>query len=93
MIKTSDKDDGYHSITKDGDLIYTDKMKNAINRITLDHKITEFVKTGNWKPLCIHYSKISGDVLVGMSSDEGGKVTRYNKTGKEIQNIQRDSKG
>lgn len=93
VIKTSDKEDDYHSITNDGDLIYTDKMKNAINRITLDHKITEFVKTGNWKPLCIHSSEISGDVLVGMSSYEGGKVTRYNKTGKEIQNIQRDSKG
>lgn len=93
MIKTSDLNDGYHSLTQDEDLIYTDRMKNVINRITLDHNMTEFIKTGNWKPLCIHSSKISGDVLVGMSSDDKGKVTRYNTTGKEIQNIQMDRKG
>lgn len=47
MIKTSVMNDGYHSLTQDEDLIYTDRMKNVINRITLDHKMTEFIKTAN----------------------------------------------
>ncbi|XP_062608694.1 tripartite motif-containing protein 2-like [Saccostrea cucullata] len=84
---------GYHTVTQDGDLIFTDKDKNVINRITQDNKITEFIKTGDWIPLSIHSSHINGDLLVGMRKDIEGKVTRYNKTGKELQNIQRDNKG
>uniref|UniRef100_A0A8W8MTQ3 Tripartite motif-containing protein 2 n=1 Tax=Magallana gigas TaxID=29159 RepID=A0A8W8MTQ3_MAGGI len=38
-------------------------------------------------------SHINGDLLVGMFTEDEGKVTRYNKTGTEIQNIQRDNKG
>ncbi|XP_061167483.1 uncharacterized protein LOC133176374 [Saccostrea echinata] len=92
-IKTSGEDQGYHTVTQDGDLIFTDKDKKVINRITQDNNITEFIKTGDWKPLSIHSSHINGDLLVGMLKDREGKVTRYNKTGKELQNIQRDSKG
>eukprot|EP00105_Crassostrea_gigas_P024680 XP_011444994.1 PREDICTED: uncharacterized protein LOC105340569 [Crassostrea gigas] len=87
---------GYHTVTQDGDLIYmyTDKDNKVINRITPDNTITEFIKTGDWVPLSIHSSQINGDLLVGMRKDGGpSKVTRYNKTGIEIQNIQRDNKG
>ncbi|XP_061192360.1 uncharacterized protein LOC133200588 [Saccostrea echinata] len=80
---------GYHTVTQDGDLIFTDRDKKVINRITQDDNITEFIKTGDWRPLSIHSSHINGDLLMGMA----GKVTRYNKTGKELQNIQRDNKG
>ncbi|XP_052685924.1 tripartite motif-containing protein 2-like [Crassostrea angulata] len=79
---------GYHTGTQDGDLIYIDKINKVINRIALDNTITEFIKTDS-KPDSIHSSHINGDILVGMY----GKVTRYNKKGKEIQNIQRDNKG
>ncbi|XP_061167689.1 tripartite motif-containing protein 2-like [Saccostrea echinata] len=92
-IKTSGRDEGYHTVTQDGDLIFTDKNKKVINRITQDNKITEFIKTEDWKPLSIHSSHINGDLLVGMSRGIEVKVTRYNKTGKELQNIQRDNKG
>ncbi|XP_061192362.1 uncharacterized protein LOC133200592 [Saccostrea echinata] len=88
-IKTSGGSEGYHTVTQDGDLIFTDQNKKVINRITQDNKITEFIKTGYWIPLSIHSSYINGNLLVGMA----GKVTRYNKTGKELQNIQRDNKG
>ncbi|XP_062614498.1 uncharacterized protein LOC134276255 [Saccostrea cucullata] len=88
-LETSGEDKGYHTVTQGGDLIFTDKDKKVINRITQDNKITEFIKTGDWSPLSIHSSHINGDLLVGMY----GKVTRYNKTGKELQNIQRDNKG
>nr|XP_022339912.1 uncharacterized protein LOC111134801 [Crassostrea virginica]XP_022339913.1 uncharacterized protein LOC111134801 [Crassostrea virginica] len=80
---------GYHTATQDGDLIYTDQGKKVIYRITPDKKITEFIKTGDSIPLSVHSSHINGDILVGMA----GKVTRYSKTGKEIQNIQKDNKG
>ncbi|XP_062608575.1 uncharacterized protein LOC134270350 [Saccostrea cucullata] len=102
-IKTSGGH-GYHTVTQDRDLILTDKDKNIINRITQDNNVTEFIKTGDWRPLSIHSSHINGDLLVGMLKelnrrlfgmivDSEAKVTRYNKTGKELQNIQRDNKG
>ncbi|XP_062590547.1 E3 ubiquitin-protein ligase TRIM45-like [Saccostrea cucullata] len=92
-IKTSGGDRGYHTFTQDRDLIFTDKDKNVINRITQDNNITEFIKTGDWFPFSIHSSHINGDLLVGMMKRQMGKVTRYNTTGKELQNIQRDNKG
>nr|XP_022300958.1 uncharacterized protein LOC111109168 [Crassostrea virginica] len=84
---------GYHTATQDGDLIYTELDKKVIYRITQDRKITEFIKTGGWTLLSIHSSRINGDILVGMFKGRETKVTRYNKTGKEIQNIQRDNQG
>ncbi|XP_061182195.1 uncharacterized protein LOC133190533 [Saccostrea echinata] len=91
-IQTS-KGLGYHTVTQDGDLIFTDMYCKDINRITQDNNITEFIKTGDWIPISIHSSHINGDILVGMEKDGEAKVTRYNKTGKELQNIQRDNKG
>eukprot|EP00105_Crassostrea_gigas_P042683 XP_019926831.1 PREDICTED: uncharacterized protein LOC105337820 [Crassostrea gigas] len=84
---------GYHTVTQDGDLIYTDRVNKVINRIAPDHTITEFIETGDWGPIGVHSSHINGDLLVGMRKNIEGKVTRYNKTGAEIQNIQRDNKG
>eukprot|EP00105_Crassostrea_gigas_P045835 XP_019929983.1 PREDICTED: uncharacterized protein LOC105346070 [Crassostrea gigas] len=92
-IQTNGGSDGYHTVTQDGGLIYTDRENKVINKITLDNTITEFIKTGDWEPLSIHSSQINGDILVGMFTEDEGKVTRYNKTGTEIQNIQRDNKG
>eukprot|EP00105_Crassostrea_gigas_P013578 XP_011429931.1 PREDICTED: tripartite motif-containing protein 2 [Crassostrea gigas] len=92
-IQTSSGIEGYHTVTQDGGLIYTDKHNKVINRITPDNTITEFIKTGDWTPLSIHSSHINGDLLVGMKTNDEAKVTRYNKTGTEIQNIQRNNKG
>ncbi|XP_052676638.1 tripartite motif-containing protein 2-like isoform X2 [Crassostrea angulata] len=92
-IQTSGQDEGFHTVTQDGGLIYTDRENKVVNRITLDNTITEFIKTGDWEPLSIHSSHNNGDLLVEMQTDEEAKVTRYNKTGTEIQNIQRDNKG
>nr|XP_011440021.2 uncharacterized protein LOC105337128 isoform X1 [Crassostrea gigas] len=84
---------GYHTLTQDGDLIYTDRKNKVIKRIARDNTITEFIKTGDWEPISIYSSRINGDILVGMRKDYEAKVTRYSKTGKEIQTIQRDNKG
>ncbi|XP_061192378.1 tripartite motif-containing protein 2-like [Saccostrea echinata] len=105
-IETSGGDEGYHTVTQDGDLIFTDQDTKVIYRITQDNNITEFIKTEDWEPLSIHSSHINGDILVGMvrvreakglfkkgKKKEKSKITRYNKTGKELQNIQRDNKG
>nr|XP_022339902.1 uncharacterized protein LOC111134797 [Crassostrea virginica] len=92
-IQTSGPSAGYHTATQDGDLIYTDKKKNVIYRITPDKKITEFIKTGDCAPISVHFSRINGNILVGMKKQGKAKVTRYSKTGKEIQNIQRDNQG
>ncbi|XP_062583898.1 uncharacterized protein LOC134245640 [Saccostrea cucullata] len=93
-IKTSGGREGYHTVTQNGDLIFTDKDKKVVNRITQDNNINEFIETGDCRPYSTHSSHINGDLLVGMKKDrEAGKVTRYNKTGKELQNIQRDNKG
>uniref|UniRef100_K1RCC5 Tripartite motif-containing protein 3 n=1 Tax=Magallana gigas TaxID=29159 RepID=K1RCC5_MAGGI len=92
-IQTSGMSEGYHTVTQDGDLIYTDRENKVINKITPDNTITEFIKTGDWTPFSIHSSQINGDLLVGMRKENEGKVTRYNKTGTEIQNIQRNNKG
>nr|XP_034312076.1 uncharacterized protein LOC117684373 [Crassostrea gigas] len=92
-IQTNGGSEGYHTVTQDGDLIYVDRKKKVINRIKQDNTINKFIKTGDWKQLSIHSSRINGDILVGMRKDEEAKVTTYNKTGKEIQNIQRDNKG
>ncbi|XP_078312569.1 uncharacterized protein LOC111136281 [Crassostrea virginica] len=92
-IQTSGGEEGYHTATQDGDLIYTDKDKRVIYRITPDKKITEFIKTGDWTPLSVHFSRINEGILVGMIKDGKAKITRYSKAGKEIQNIQIDKQG
>uniref|UniRef100_K1PMB4 Tripartite motif-containing protein 3 n=1 Tax=Magallana gigas TaxID=29159 RepID=K1PMB4_MAGGI len=92
-IKTSGEDESYHTFTQDGDLIYKDKHEKFINRITPGNTITPFIKTGDWLPLSLYSSHINGDLLMGMVKNREAKVTRYNKTGTEIQNIQRDNKG
>ena len=93
MIQTSRTLLGYNTVTQDGDLIYTEDMKNVIYRITPDKKITEFIKTEeDWLPQCVHSSRINGDILVWVVKCGECKFTRYSKAGKEIQNIHSDSK-
>ncbi|XP_065929133.1 tripartite motif-containing protein 2-like [Magallana gigas] len=92
-IQTSGQIEGYHTVTQEGDLIYTDIDNKVINRITPENTIIEFIKTELWVPLSIHSSHINGDILVGMRKNGAGKVTRYKKTGTLIQNIECDNKG
>nr|XP_022308350.1 uncharacterized protein LOC111114351 [Crassostrea virginica] len=89
-ILTSGESEGLHTTTQDGGLIYIDRDKKVIYRITPDRKITEFIKTGDCRPLGVHSSRINGDILVGMYNTMRPNVTRYSKTGKELQNIQND---
>nr|XP_022314466.1 uncharacterized protein LOC111119003 [Crassostrea virginica] len=92
QIQTSGGE-GYHTVTDEENLIYADRVMKVINKITEDKIIKNFTKTGDWEPLSIHSSRINGDILVGMIREGEAKVTRYNRTGREIQNIQKDNKG
>ncbi|XP_062579979.1 uncharacterized protein LOC134241977 [Saccostrea cucullata] len=83
----------FHPVTQDGDLIFTDMDEKVLKRTTLHNNITQFLETRQTIPFCIHSSHINGDLLVGMGTRGEAKVTRYNKKGKELQNIQRDKKG
>lgn len=67
-IQTSGENEsgGFHTVTQDGNLIVAEQDDNVINKITMDNTITEFIQTGNWEPLSIHSSRISGDKVVGM---------------------------
>ena len=87
-IKTSGLTKGCHTVTQEGDLLYTGTKRKMIYRITADKRITKFIKIRDFRPLSIHSSSINGDILVGMMKDEEARVTRYNKIGEEIQNIQ-----
>lgn len=85
---------GYHTVTDDDDLIFTETDTKVVNRITPSKSISEFINTGEWGPISIVSSQINGDILVGMFMDKmPSKITRYNKTGKEIQTIQTDNTG
>ena len=82
-IKTSDGYKRFHTTTQSGDLTYTDEYKMVIFRISPARKITEFIKTGDWKPFSFHSSRINRNILVGMIKGDHAKVTRYSKTGKK----------
>nr|XP_034312099.1 uncharacterized protein LOC109619492 isoform X1 [Crassostrea gigas]XP_034312100.1 uncharacterized protein LOC109619492 isoform X1 [Crassostrea gigas] len=88
-IQTSDEY-GYHTATEDRDLIFTDRKNKVIDKIKPDQSliITKFIKTRDWEPISLHSSHINGDILVGMIKGREAKVTRYNKAGEEVQNIQ-----
>ena len=92
-IKTTVGNEAYHTATENGDVVFSAKDEKVIYRITPDKEITEFFKTGDWEPLAIHSCSINGYILVGMTKDNDAKVTRYSKTGKVLQNIQRDNQG
>lgn len=86
---------GLHTVNNERELIYVTKNYN-INKLSDDMKTaTTFIETtdSNWKPQCVHWSSLFGDLLVGMYNESAriGQVTRYNKSGKLKQQIQQDN--
>lgn len=88
---------GSHSVNNESELIYIDSnyhiktlSKDMITTTTLIER-TDLT----WKPRCVYISQFSGELLVGMHREDmkSGKVTRFNKSGKLIQTIQRDNMG
>ncbi|XP_061171184.1 uncharacterized protein LOC133180731 [Saccostrea echinata] len=84
---------GSHTVTTEGELLYTDYNEKTVYRVTSVMSISKLIETGNWEPGAIYSSPISGHVLVGMRIKSDQKITRYNRKGRKLQDIQRDDKG
>ena len=93
QIQTSGEKEGYHTATEDGGLIYADKANRVIYRMHPDRSRSLFTRTEDWEPLSVHSSRINGDILVGMKKQGEAKITRYDMTGEEQQNIQKNNHG
>nr|XP_034305456.1 uncharacterized protein LOC105338987 [Crassostrea gigas]XP_034305458.1 uncharacterized protein LOC105338987 [Crassostrea gigas] len=91
---------GAHTVNNESELIYIDKLYN-IKKLSKDVQTTStFIPKPDslWEPICVYWSKSTGDLLVTMyrkyTEFTGiGKVTRYTKTGKLTQTIQVDHRG
>ncbi|XP_062596338.1 uncharacterized protein LOC134257761, partial [Saccostrea cucullata] len=79
---------GTHTVTTEGDLLYTDFNKNTVYRVTSDKSINKLFETGSWRPGAIYSSHINGHILVWMCTNSDQKLTRYNREGRKLQDIQ-----
>lgn len=87
---------GFHTVTKDGELIYIDRStaENVIMRRAANNTISSFMETGLSTPYCVHSSRFNKDILVGMIDDEGEvDVTRYDENGEKKETIKYDNAG
>ncbi|XP_078327696.1 uncharacterized protein LOC144623217 [Crassostrea virginica] len=87
---------GKHTVNSDRELIYICSHNDHYNisKLSENRKTTTLLIENMdplWKPLCVHCSPSSGDLLVGMhrcyTDTHQGKVIRYDKTGKHTQTI------
>lgn len=97
MVRSILNDYALHTVNSDGELIFVDS-NYAIVKLSVGMKLLPLVKhtTDNtWDPICVHWSPVTEDLLVGMYSklNDAAKVTRYNKTGKLIHTIQHNKTG
>lgn len=90
-------DFGSHTTNSAGDFIYIHKTFN-IYKLSRDLKTSSTVierTKSPWIPRCIHWSRITGDLIVGMcrygKDTHAGIVNRYNQTGNLSQTIPSDS--
>ncbi|XP_062593289.1 uncharacterized protein LOC134254781 [Saccostrea cucullata] len=83
---------GDHTVTIKKALLYTDYSKNTVYRVANDMSINNLIQTGNWKPGAIYSSPINEHIFVGMERNLDNKITRYNKEGRKLQEIQWDVK-
>lgn len=80
---------GSHTVNNELELIYINR-KYQINKLSKDMKrTTTFVDITNStrRPRCVYWSKLTGDILIGMDSFWTCKVTRYNNCGQLTQTI------
>ncbi|XP_061171070.1 uncharacterized protein LOC133180614 [Saccostrea echinata] len=79
---------GYHTVTKEGELLYTERELKSVHRVT-DDLTTTVLKTEDWIPRSIYSSHINGHILIGIRKEKDDwKVTRYNTTGERLHDIQ-----
>lgn len=87
---------GLHSVNSERNLIYIDWIGH-INILSKDMKTsTRFVERTNlnWVTRCLHWSSLTGDILVGMCQHKAiGKIVRYNQAGHLTQTVERNKDG
>nr|XP_022323137.1 uncharacterized protein LOC111124511 [Crassostrea virginica] len=71
-------------------VVYSDRNKNTVKKISDNDIVVTMFTTGDWKPKGITGS-VSGDLLVCLIKDDQSKVVRYSNTGTVLQEIQYDS--
>ncbi|XP_062570313.1 uncharacterized protein LOC134232383 [Saccostrea cucullata] len=92
-VKTGNQMKGYHSITKEDNLIYTDYKEKAIYKINMDMTTTTLITSEDWEPWSIFSSPINGNILVGMKKEKKWKIARYTSDGIKLQDIQKNVNG
>ncbi|XP_061168968.1 E3 ubiquitin-protein ligase TRIM71-like [Saccostrea echinata] len=92
ITTTSGKDPYDITLTKGGDLVFTDSRDKTVN-IVRNGKIDKLITLQNWRPLCVCRT-FHGDLLVTMDNvdNKHSKVVRYSDS-TEIQAIQFDDEG
>ncbi|XP_062607225.1 uncharacterized protein LOC134269017 [Saccostrea cucullata] len=96
QITTGRSSYGYHAVTNEGELLYAEREKKAVFRLSTDMMEKKIIDTMCWVPQSIYTSKISGDILVGMGHEsdwEVCKLTRFSTEGIKFQDIQKNEKG
>ncbi|XP_048770405.2 uncharacterized protein LOC125676611 [Ostrea edulis] len=76
---------GCYTITEDGNLLFIDG-DDEVRKLT---SVDTTLFTPDRRALCIHSSRINGDILVGSYE----KVTKYDRTGRNPRVIKKDDKG
>jgi hypothetical protein len=82
---------GQFSITKSGDLLFTDDTDGNWLKKWSNSNTENLLNTNNWRPVCLHMSNISDNILVALTYVAEMKVVRYDKNGKELQTYQCDN--
>ncbi|XP_061191650.1 uncharacterized protein LOC133199840 [Saccostrea echinata] len=72
---------GFHTVTMDGSLLFIDDYNN-VQEVTSKGTNTTLItaKEGCEKLLCVHSSRINGDILLGCED----ALIRYDRTGQQI---------
>ncbi|XP_061186470.1 uncharacterized protein LOC133194538 [Saccostrea echinata] len=92
-MATPNSVDGYHTVSRDGDLFYVEKDKSTIVKVTPGRAVETFINTEDWEPVSIYCSKINDDVIVGLRKNKEAKVTKYEKFGMRLKDFHRDKEG
>ncbi|XP_061194537.1 E3 ubiquitin-protein ligase TRIM71-like [Saccostrea echinata] len=93
-LSLKSKGDGYHCATINNNLLYIDKGMKRVNRFLPQEKKVEslFATPQHWASISIHSSWINQDILIGMYTKQEAKIVRFNSTGKELDQIQKNHK-
>lgn len=94
-INDADCSLGIFTITQNGELLYLKKGFNEVQKKTPTGTTTIITTSKDENIQALFSSPITGDVLVGVYNSQiyAGKLTRYDKTGAKIQDIEVDKHG